>query len=83
MPSPRTRRRRRPLRDADVPGFDVFLAEKAGLVELPPRTGYAGLARHPHFAARMSTHAQRCLGGSLEEDCFGARSTDYFCDQAD
>ena len=65
------------------PGFDVFLAHKADMVEMPPRMGYAGLARHPDFAARMATHAGRCFGGSVEEDCFGARSTDYFCEEAD
>ena len=65
------------------PGFDVFLAQNAGIVEMPPYQGYAALAKHPDFAARMSTHAERALGGSLEEDCFGARSKDYFLDGID
>jgi hypothetical protein len=65
------------------PGFDVFLAQNAGLVEMPPHRGYAALARHPDFASRMSAHAERCLGGSLEEDCFGARSADYLRDEID
>ena len=65
------------------PGFDVFLAENADIVEMPERMGYAALARHPDFAARMATHAERCFGGSVEEDCFGARSTNYFLDELD
>jgi hypothetical protein len=65
------------------PGFDVFLAENAGIVEMPPHRGYAALAKHPDFANRMSTHAEQCLCGSLEEDCFGARSEDYFRDGFD
>ena len=65
------------------PGFDVFLAQNAGIVEIPPYRGYAALAKHPDFAGRMNTHAERCLGGSLEEDCFGARSEDYFRDEID
>ena len=65
------------------PGFDVFLAENAGIVKMPPYMGYAALAKHPDFAGRMTTHSAQCFADSLEEDCFGARSKDYFGDEPD
>lgn len=67
-----------PAADLMYPGFDVFLADNAGLVEQPDFDGYARLAKHPDFAARMATHAAQCFGGSLTEDCFGKRYENYF-----
>jgi len=64
-------------------GFGVFLAENAGIVKMPPHMGYAALAKHPDFAGRMTTHAEQCFAGSLEEDCFGAQSKNYFGDEPD
>lgn len=70
------------------PGFDVFLADNAGLVTARSDSAqsdatwsdtaqsdeeYSALAEDPRFAARMATHAAQCFSGSLSEDCSGVR----------
>ncbi|MFG3190762.1 hypothetical protein [Streptomyces omiyaensis] len=44
------------------PGFDVYLADTAGLVDRD-RGSYTSLLRHADHAPRMRHHAARCLDG--------------------
>jgi len=66
-----------PGADLMYPGFDVFLADSAGMVATSDDDDeYSHLAEHPDFAARMATHAAQCFGGHLFQDCFGKSDED-------
>ena len=39
------------------PGFDVYLAERTGVVDAGHRDTYTNLARHPVYRERMAAHA--------------------------
>ncbi|MFE2045053.1 hypothetical protein ACFXAZ_29900 [Streptomyces sp. NPDC059477] len=48
------------------PGFDVYLADTAGLLDTGERGGYSDLIRHHTYGPRMRRHAARCFAGA---DC--------------
>ncbi|MFF7132549.1 hypothetical protein ACFZBZ_09400 [Streptomyces sp. NPDC008196] len=48
------------------PGFDVYLADTAGLLDLGERQGYSELIHHGTYGGRMRRHARQCLGGAAE-----------------
>jgi hypothetical protein len=56
-----------PCMELLYPGFDVYLADTAGLVEHSyPRDefeSYSKLMKHPTYGARMATHARQILDG--------------------
>ncbi|WP_230196073.1 hypothetical protein [Streptomyces coriariae] len=45
------------------PGFDVYLADTAGLLELGERQTYTDLVDHATYGPRMRRHAVQCLAG--------------------
>lgn len=45
------------------PGFDVYLADTAGLLELGKRETYSDLIHHATYGPRMRRHADRCFAG--------------------
>ncbi|EGX58112.1 hypothetical protein SZN_19350 [Streptomyces zinciresistens K42] len=45
------------------PGFDVWLADTAGVVDLGRRETYTDLMGHPSYGPRMREHAARCFAG--------------------
>ncbi|MET8981068.1 hypothetical protein ABZX85_36250 [Streptomyces sp. NPDC004539] len=45
------------------PGFDVYLADTAGLLELGKRRTYTDLIDHGTYGPRMRHHAVRCFAG--------------------
>ncbi|WP_440899102.1 hypothetical protein [Actinosynnema sp.] len=47
------------------PGFDVYLAVKAGIVDIGELTSYTQLADHPVYGPRMREHARTRFGGRL------------------
>ena len=59
-----------PCAELMYPGFDVFLADTAGLLEKPEARGYSALAEDPRYRARMSTQARRYFDGRLHEEAW-------------
>lgn len=53
------------------PGFDVYLAHTAGVIDVDTRRGYSALADDARYGRRMRAHAQSFLAGKMYEDCFG------------
>ncbi|MFE1318214.1 hypothetical protein [Kitasatospora phosalacinea] len=51
------------------PGFDVYLAETAGVLPPDGRPGYDSLKHDPRYAARMRTHARGRLKGEYDLLC--------------
>ncbi|WAL75792.1 hypothetical protein OU787_32185 [Kitasatospora sp. YST-16] len=51
------------------PGFDVYLAETAGVLPSDGRPGYDSLKHDPRYAARMRAHARGRLKGGYELLC--------------
>ncbi|GLW69648.1 hypothetical protein Kpho02_19470 [Kitasatospora phosalacinea] len=51
------------------PGFDVYLAETAGVLPSDGRPGYDRLRHDPRYAARMRAHARGRLRGEYELLC--------------
>ncbi|MFD3307425.1 hypothetical protein [Streptomyces sp. NPDC058694] len=45
------------------PGFDVYLADTAGLLELGERHTYTDLIEHSTYGPRMRRHATQCFAG--------------------
>ncbi|KPI32746.1 hypothetical protein OV320_1957 [Actinobacteria bacterium OV320] len=45
------------------PGFDVYLADTAGLLELGERQTYTDLIDHATYGPRMRRHAVQCFAG--------------------
>jgi hypothetical protein len=58
-----------PCMELLYPGFDVYLADTASLVEHSyPRDefeSYSKLMKHPTYGARMATHAWQILNGEI------------------
>jgi hypothetical protein len=52
------------------PGFDVFLADTAGLLEQQKARGYSALADDPRYGARMRTQAGHYFDGRLYEEAW-------------
>ncbi|MEU9132264.1 hypothetical protein AB0D08_29845 [Kitasatospora sp. NPDC048540] len=50
------------------PGFDVYLADTAGVISRRG-SGYSALSEDPRYAARMHTHARNAFGGAMAEEC--------------
>ncbi len=48
------------------PGFDVYLADTAGLLDLGRRKTYTDLIGHGTYGRRMRRHAAQCLAGRAE-----------------
>ncbi|RAJ47133.1 hypothetical protein K353_00334 [Kitasatospora sp. SolWspMP-SS2h] len=51
------------------PGFDVYLAETAGVLPPDDRPGYDSLKHDPRYARRMLAHARARLGGAYDLLC--------------
>ncbi|GAA2090961.1 hypothetical protein GCM10009759_15010 [Kitasatospora saccharophila] len=51
------------------PGFDVYLAETAGVLPSGDRPGYDSLKHDPRYARRMAAHARGRLGGEYDLLC--------------
>ncbi|MFJ1705938.1 hypothetical protein [Kitasatospora sp. NPDC088346] len=50
------------------PGFDVYLADTAGLITRRG-SGYSALAADHRYGARMHLHARHAFGGAMAEEC--------------
>ncbi|GAA2624719.1 hypothetical protein GCM10010399_65130 [Dactylosporangium fulvum] len=50
------------------PGFDVYLADTAGLLDDEHRVGYSALAADRRYGPRMREHARNVFAGGLAED---------------
>ncbi|QKW23361.1 hypothetical protein HUT16_33545 [Kitasatospora sp. NA04385] len=51
------------------PGFDVYLAETAGVLPPDDRPGYDSLKHDPRYASRMAAHARGRLKGEYDLLC--------------
>ncbi|WP_330175366.1 hypothetical protein OG875_18670 [Streptomyces sp. NBC_01498] len=57
-----------PCAELMYPGFDVYLADTAGVISVAG-DGYSALAEDVTYAARMRTHARHAFAGELHEIC--------------
>ncbi|GIH27825.1 hypothetical protein Aph01nite_61350 [Acrocarpospora phusangensis] len=47
------------------PGFDVYLAHMAGVLDIDFSRGITALETHPDYGSRMRRHAQHCFDGEF------------------
>ncbi len=58
------------------PGFDIYMADLAGVIDLGKQRSYTGLRTHPEYGARFAEHMAKNLAGRASIDFEAVQATE-------